>query len=228
MKRIRTPLIIVNFKAYEESTGRKAIRLAKICEDVSKKYKVSIAVSPQFCDIYAIAQEIRGIPILSQHIDPVEPSAYTGHVTALAVKEAGAIGTLINHSERRLKPKDIGECIKIARKLDLITVCCSDSIVKSKEIAKSGPDFIAYEPPELIGTGVSVSKTKPEVVSRTVDLIKKVNPRIKVLCGAGITAAEDVRKALQLGTVGVLVASGVVKAGNPKKVLTEFADVIKR
>jgi len=216
------PLILVNFKTYLEATGRRALRLAKICEDVSKKYKVNIAVSPQFTDIYPIKKNVK-IKIFAQHIDPIEPKAFTGHVTVLAIKEAGAIGTLINHSERKLTLKKIRKNIEIARKYGIISVVCSDSLMKSKDIANFDPDFIAYEPPELIGSGISVSKTKPEVITETVRLIKRINPEIKVLCGAGITSGEDVRKALELGTRGVLVASGVVKAVSPKKVLIEFA-----
>jgi len=84
------------------------------------------------------------------------------------------------------------------------------------------------EPPELIGTGISVSKAKPEVVTSTVGLIKRINPEVVVLCGAGITRGEDVSAALRLGTEGVLVASGVVKAKDPYKVLLEFAEAITK
>lgn len=220
------PLILVNFKCYTEGTGRSAIKLAKICRDVGRKYKVNITVSPQFTDICKILNKVR-IPVFAQHIDPIGTGAFTGHITALAIKEAGAIGTLINHSEKKLTRREINKCIGIARKYDLISVVCSDSLMKSRDIAVFRPDFMAYEPPELIGTGVSVSKTKPQIVTETASLIKRINPEIKVLCGAGITNEEDVRKALELGTDGILVASGVVKADNPRKVLVEFAEAIK-
>jgi triosephosphate isomerase len=223
---MKTPLIIVNFKCYEEGTGENALKLAKICESVSKEYKINIAVAPQFTDINLISKKVN-IPILSQHLDPIKPGAFTGHVSALALKQSGAAGTLINHSERKLSLDKISECIKTAKGYGLTTVCCSADVNESKEVAKFTPDFIAYEPPELIGTGVSVSQTKPEVVTQTVDAIKKINPNIKVLCGAGITKGEDVKKALELGTVGVLLASGVVKAKDPKKVLIDFAESIK-
>jgi len=88
--------------------------------------------------------------------------------------------------------------------------------------------MIAVEPPELIGTGISVSKAKPEVVSGSVELVKQINPDVIVLCGAGITTGEDVAAALRLGTEGVLVASGIVKAQNPYKVLLKFADCITK
>jgi len=220
------PLILINFKCYAEATGKNALKLAKVCERVSKKYKINISVAPQFVDIYRIRTKVK-IPIFTQHIDPIKTGAFTGHVSALAVKEAGAIGSLINHSEKRLSLKDINKCIQLARKHELISIVCSDTLMKSKQIALLKPDFIAYEPPELIGTGVSVSKAKPQVVSETVKLIKRINPRIKVLCGAGIVDGEDVKKALELGTEGVLVASGVVKADSPKEVLKDFAKAIR-
>ena len=219
-------MILVNFKCYLEGTSKNAVRLAKVCRDVARKHKVNIAVSPQYADIYQIAKKIK-IPIFAQHIDPIDTGAYTGHVTALAIKEAGAVGSLINHSERKLTLREISKCIEIARKYDLISVVCSDSLMKSKDIAMLNPDFIAYEPPELISTGVSVSKTKPQVVSETISLVKRIRPEIKFLCGAGITNGEDVKKAIELGTDGVLVASGVVKADNPREVLIEFAKAIK-
>ena len=176
---------------------------------------------------FQISQFVKKILILSQHLDSIYPGPYTGHISPLSIKEAGAVASLINHSERKLDLEKVRKCVEITKKYGLISVCCSADVKESKEIAKFKPDFIAYEPPELIGTGIPVSKAKPEVVSQTVEEIRKVNPRIKVLCGAGITSGEDVKKALELGTSGVLVASGVVKAKNPKKVLTEFARAIR-
>lgn len=222
---MKLPLILINYKCYRNGVGKKGLKLAKICEQVSKKYGVNIGVAPQFTDIRLISERVK-ILVFSQHVDPIE-GAFTGHVSPLAIKESGAVGTLINHSERKLPLEKIKECVESARKYGLISVCCSASVEESKEIAKFKPDFIAYEPPELIGTGISVSKTKPEVVSQTVEEIRKINPRIKVLCGAGITSGEDVKKALELGTVGVLVASGVVKAKDPEKILVEFAKAIE-
>ena len=223
---MKLPLIVVNFKCYEAGTGENALKLAKICDFISKEYGVEIVIAPQFVDIYRIAHEV-DIPVFSQHLDPVEEGAFTGHVSARAVKEAGAVGTLINHSERRLELNKVEKCVNIARKYGLITICCSRDIDESEKIANFTPDFIAYEPPELIGTGIPVSKTKPEVIRETIEEIGKINPSVKVLCGAGITSGEDVKKALELGTVGILVASGIVKAEDPEKVLIEFIEQIE-
>ncbi len=219
------PIILINFKCYEEAVGEKAFKLAKLCEFVSFEYGLNISVAPQFADIKTIAEV--EIPVFSQHIDPIESGACTGHVTPLSVKETGAVGSLINHSERKLDLESIRKCVELGKTYNLISVCCSANIDECKEIAKFSPDFIACEPPELIGTGIPVSQAKPEVVTQTVNEIKRINPNIKVLCGAGITNGQDVKKALELGTVGALVASGVVKAANPEDVLVDFAEAIR-
>ncbi|MDH7478198.1 MAG: triose-phosphate isomerase [Candidatus Bathyarchaeota archaeon] len=219
-------MIIVNFKTYSEATGRDAVNLAKKAEKVSDETKVSIIVAPQFADISAVAEAVK-IPVFAQHIDPIRPGSYTGHVLANSVKEAGAKGTLINHSERQLKLSEIDEIIGITREKGLVSVVCANNPNISVAAAALKPDVIAIEPPELIGTGIPVSKAKPEVVTNTIKRVREVNPKVTILCGAGISHGEDVAVALKLGTQGVLVASGIVKAKDPYKILREFAEATK-
>ena len=223
---IKTPIVIVNFKTYAEGTGKKALELAKAAEEVSRETGISFAVAPQFVDIPTIVHQI-DIPVFAQHIDPIKPGSHTGHILPEAVKEAGATGTLINHSERRLRLADIDAAIMRARELGLVTVTCTNNTSVSAAAAALNPDMIAVEPPELIGTGIPVSKAKPEVVTSTVESVKRINSEVTVLCGAGITSGEDVAAALKLGTEGVLVASGIVKAKDPYKVMKEFAEAAK-
>jgi triosephosphate isomerase len=222
---IRLPIIIVNYKTYAEATGKKALKLSKIAEKVSVETGVNIGVSPQFTDIAPITN-IVSIPVFAQHIDPITPGSHTGHILLESVKEAGAVGTLINHSERRLKLFEIEAIVTRTRGSGLISVVCTNNQGVSAATAALKPDMIAVEPPELIGTGVPVSKAKPEVVSGTVEVVKQVNPDVVVLCGAGITNGGDVAAALNLGTKGVLVASGIVKAKDPRKVLMDFSEAI--
>jgi len=225
--KVRTPIVLVNFKTYIEGTGKNALKLAKVCEKVSSETEVCVGVAPQFVDITSIADSV-SIPVFSQHIDPVGYGSFTGHVLPEAMRQAGAVGSLINHSERRLKLADIDAAITRAREADLISVVCSNNAAVSVAAAALKPNMIAVEPPELIGTGIPVSKAKPEVVSGTVKLVKRVNRDVIILCGAGITKGEDVTAALQLGTEGVLVASGVVKAKDQYRVLLEFAESIRK
>ena len=226
LEKLQTPLIIVNFKTYLEATGKKAVELAEKAEKVSLETKVSIGVSPQFADIATVAETVN-IPVFAQHTDPIQPGSHTGHVLAEAVKETGAIGTLINHSERQLKLSDIDAIIKIAREKGLVSVVCVNNPTISAAVATLKPDVLAIEPPELIGTGIPVSKAKPEIITNTVRLVREINQKVVILCGAGISHGEDVAAALRLGTQGVLVASGIVKVKDPYTVLREFAEATR-
>ena len=220
---MKLPLILINFKAYKESVGNKGLKLAKICEKVSHRHKVSIAVAPQFADLKEICSKVK-IPVFAQHIDAIEkPGSFTGHVIASNLKEIGVKGTLINHSERKLKLNEIKERISIAKRVGLTSVCCVPTIEVGKKVARFEPDFIAFEVPELIGTGRPISTERPGSVKRFVKAVSKISRRSVPLCGAGISNGYDVKAAIELGTKGVLVASAVVKAKTPEKVLKEFA-----
>jgi triosephosphate isomerase len=224
--KLRTPIIIINFKTYAEATGRKAVELAKQAEKVSHETNAHIVVAPQFVDIAAVAEAV-DIPVFAQHVDPIKPGSSTGHVLAESIKEAGAVGTLINHSERQQKLADIDAVIRLANEKDLISCVCTNNPAVSAAVAYLHPDIISIEPPELIGSGVAVSKAKPEDVTRTIELVRKVNSHAVILCGAGISHGEDVAVALKLKTQGVLVASAIVKAKDPYSVMREFADATK-
>ena len=216
---MKLPLILINFKSYAEGTGDNALKLAEFCQSLSEKFGVNIAIAPQDVDIFRISSQTR-IPIYAQSIEPIEPGAHTGHELALAAKEAGAIGTIINHSENRLTAYQIGQSIEIAKKNGLKTVVCTPTLEFTEEIIEFKPDFIAYESPELIGSGKAISKVKPDFVKKFVDLLSKTN--IIPLCGAGISTGKDVKTALDLGTQGVIVASAIVKSKNPKETLEDM------
>ena len=222
---LKEPIVAINFKAYIEATGERALKIAKAAEKVYKETGITIVVAPQLADLYRIAQEVE-IPVFAQHIDPIKPGSNTGHVLPEAVKEAGAVGTLLNHSENRMILADLEASIRRAEEVGLMTMVCTNNPKVSAAAAALGPDYIAVEPPELIGTGIPVSKAKPEVITDTVELVKKINSGVKVLCGAGISTGEDVKKALELGTVGVLLASGVTKAKDPEKAIQNLVSLI--
>ncbi|MEM2934741.1 MAG: triose-phosphate isomerase [Candidatus Thermoplasmatota archaeon] len=213
-------IIVVNTKAYEEAIGEKALEIAKIMEKMGKKYEVEMAIAVQPSDIYLISSNT-SIKVFSQHTDAIENGAYTGFISPIAVKRAGACGSLLNHSEHRMKIEDIAKCIEISRKVGLISVVCASNLSVTKSIACLNPDYVAVEPPELIGGDISVTEAKPEVIEKAVEIVKLQGS--KILCGAGIKKARDVEKAVSMGVDGILVASGVVKAKDKEKILEEFA-----
>lgn len=217
----------MNFKSYIEATGKRGVELAKVADRVSRDSGVTIAVAPQFTDLKTVTEAVE-IPVFSQHIDPIKPGAYTGHVLVEAVKAAGASATILNHSEKRIKISEIEEILSLARVSDLTALVCTDTPGVSAAVASLNPDMIAIEPPDLIGTGVAVSTARPELITNAIKRIRSINSSVEILCGAGVSTAEDVGKALELGTHGVLVSSSVVKGTNPRQLLENMTDEVLR
>ncbi len=197
-------MIVVNCKAFV--SGKDVLSLAKLC----KKYKSVIAV--QHADLALAAST--GVPVLAQHVDAIEKGAKTGFILPESIQPY-AIGSLINHSEHPISLKEINFIIKKLRELKLISIVCASTPKMVAKVAKLRPDIIAIEPPELIGGKISVSTAKPQIISASIKAAKG----IPILCGAGVHSANDVKIAKRLGAVGVLVASGVVKAKSPASVL---------
>ncbi len=228
---LKTPIIAVNFKAYYPySFGENALRLARDAKRVWEETGVQIILAPPYTELKSVLEVVKDTEILvfAQHADPVEPGARTGYIPLEGLKEAGVHGVILNHSEHRLKIADINWLVKKARKLGLYTLVCADVPETGAAVSILGPNIVAVEPPELIGTGVSVSKAKPEVITNSVELIRKVNKDVIILTGAGISTGEDVYKAVELGTAGVLVASAIVKAKDPYTVIKDMAENAKK
>ena len=220
----RTKLFIINFKTYKQATGPKALKLTQICKKISKKTKQKIMIAVQATDISLVSK--LKIPVLAQHTDYFEQGRNTGKVLPEAIKQVGAIGTLINHSENPLSLKIIEKTIKRCKDINLLTLVCVSNIKKTDQILKLKPNIIAYEVPELVASGKSITQIKPDSVKKFAKLVQKYNKKhktkIKPLCGAGISKVKDVRTALKLGCEGVLVASAFVKSKNPSKILKEM------
>ena len=217
--KLTTPVLIVNLKEYDEVLGNSPLKFALAAKSLSKKYNATILIAPPdpLIDNTALIT-----PTLSQHLDPYEPGAHTGALLAKEVKELGAIGSIINHSEKRMSLEDINKCIDLCKEYDLVSVVCVQNCEEAEELASAKPDFIAIEPPELIGGNVSVSTAKPEIIKDSVDGVRKVSPNTHVLCGAGVKNQKDLETAISLGAKGILVASGVVKAPDIEKSMEEL------
>lgn len=207
-------MIIVNFKAYEDATNWKARRLSKQCEKASEDSGKKVVSVPQTQDI-----RICDGDVFAQHVDGVDAGSHTGSVLAEGVKDSGASGTLLNHSEDRMEKEEIEKSIERCRELGLTTVVCAQSPEECEELSKLDPDFIAFEPPELIGGDTSVSQAQPDLIEEAVE-----RSQANLLTGAGIKDREDVEKSVELGCEGVLVASGVVKAENQYEKIMELCE----
>ncbi|HET6517103.1 MAG TPA: triose-phosphate isomerase [Nitrosopumilaceae archaeon] len=214
-------MFIINCKNYEQISGTRILKFIKIVELVSKKYKVKIAVAPPQHLLGQVADS--KIPIFAQHLDDANVGSTTGFIIPELVKKSKISGSLINHSEHRISSKEITALVLKLKKLKMTSVVCVKNVAEAKRYSKLNPDYIAIEPPELIGSGRAVSKEKPGLITNAVKAVQSSNRKTKLLCGAGIVSGDDVKKATQLGSKGILVASGIIKAKNWKDIIEEFA-----
>jgi triosephosphate isomerase len=208
--------VLVNLKAYDCDP----VAIGEAASDATTGAEATVAVAPQAARLGAVAET--GVETWAQHVSPAGHGSHTGSTNAAAVADAGAAGTLINHSERRITLADVDAAIGRAEAAALETIVCANDPDQIAAAAALGPDAVAVEPPELIGTGTPVSKADPDVVRDAVAAVERVDPEVDVLCGAGISTGEDVVAAADLGASGVLLASGVAKAADPRAALSDL------
>ncbi|HUG95950.1 MAG TPA: triose-phosphate isomerase [Nitrososphaera sp.] len=219
---MKRPLII-NFKNYDEVSGDGAVKLARAAQAVAKKLKVEIAVAPPQPALALVAKSVK-VPVICQHVDNEKVGSSTGYFVPEVAKSYGASGSLINHSEHRIEMKQIASLVERLRGLRMTSIVCAREPWEVMEISAFQPDFIAIEPPELIGSGRAVSTENPAIITKS---IEAAGSRSKVICGAGITGRGDVAKAMELGSRGILVASGIIKANSWAGKIAELAAGMK-
>ena len=215
-------MFVINCKNYEEIAGDKIIKFVKIAEKVSKKYKVKIAIAPPQHLIGLVANS--SILILSQHIDDSKVGSSTGFVIPELLKKSKVKGSLINHSEHRISSDTIKRLVLKLKQLEMTSIVCVKNVAEAKKYSKLNPDYIAIEPPELIGSGKAISTQRPELITKAADVVNGTSA--KLLCGAGIVSGKDVAKAIELGSKGILVASGIIKSKDWEKIISEFAKAL--
>ncbi|MBI1663020.1 MAG: triose-phosphate isomerase [Nitrosopumilus sp.] len=217
-------MFVINCKNYEEISGDKIIKFVKTAEKISKKFKIKIAICPPQHLIGVVATS--SIPIFAQHVDNSKVGSTTGFVIPELLKKSKVNGSLINHSEHRITSKEIQKLVLKLKDLKMTSIVCVKDVAEAKKYAKLNPDYIAIEPPELIGSGKAVSTERPELITEATIAVKSAQNNTKLLCGAGIVSGKDVLKAVELGSKGILVASGIIKAKNWDKIISEFAKAL--
>jgi len=217
-------MFIINCKNYNEISGEKINKLALAAERISKKYKIQIALAPPHHLLASIKKS--KLFVFAQHLDDAKVGSTTGYMIPELVKKSKVNGALINHSEHRISPKEITNLVKRLKKLKMKTVVCVKNVREAEKYAKLNPTYIAIEPPELIGTGRAISTERPGLITKSLSVVKKARNSTKLLCGAGIVTSDDVKRAMELGSRGILVASGIVKSRNWNRDIEGFAKAI--
>lgn len=216
-------MILINFKIYKETFGDKALKLAEICKKVSQKSGVKIIPVVSALDAVRIKEKL-GVEVFLQAVDEFDEGAKSGFVSPFQAESLKIDGSLLNHSEHKIKPGTVKKILKHYPK-NFKSVVCIGSLGQTESWAKNiKPDWIAYEPKEFIGNkDKSVSSEKPEIIKKMVEKY----PKIPILVGAGIHSKKDVEVSLKLGAKGVLISSFIIKAKDQEKELTEIASAFK-
>ncbi|CAI9831366.1 MAG: triose-phosphate isomerase [Nitrosopumilus sp.] len=212
-------MLLVNCKNYEAASGRGLARMLSAARAAAKRHGTVVAIAPPHHMLAAAAG--RGVPVFAQHVDTEGPGGTTGRVVPELLAGIGVAGSIINHSERRVGMRHAAEAISRLEKLGMTSVACAGGPAEAGRMAALGPDYVAVEPPSLIGTGRSVSVHRPGVITAAARAVS--GGRSRLLCGAGITSGADAQKASELGASGVLVASGVVKAPDWGRAISDLA-----
>jgi triosephosphate isomerase len=219
-------MIFINFKTYEEGSGRNALKLVGVLNEVACQTQVKIIPVVQATDIREVVGSTK-LEVWTQTIDPVSHGAHTGAILAEAVFEDGAKGTFLNHSEARfVNFEEIKMAVERANQVGLKTLVFAKDLGELRQVSQLKPTYVAYEPPELIGsTTISVTEARPEIISQSVEIAKSFG--IPLIVGAGVHSQNDIKKSLQLGAAGVAVATDIVKAQDPKRELLDLTEGFK-
>lgn len=219
---MRTPIIIINFKNYQEVGGQRTFDLSRTAQKIADDVNVEIALAPPTFSISSVRQHV-SLPVLCQHLDDAYEGASTGFLSPEMAKAFGAVGSILNHSEHPINETMISKLVERLRNLKMTSIVCAKSPEEVSSIARSRPDFIAIEPPELIGSGRAVSRHDPSIITQSLEAKSNQSKATRLLCGAGIIDKTDVSSAVGLGAEGILVSSGVVKANSWHKKIFELA-----
>jgi triosephosphate isomerase len=214
--------LIINCKNYLEVSSDKITELGVTSQSIAKEFNVEIVLAPPQPSLAAIARAI-SIPVICQHVDDANLGSTTGFFIPEMAKSYGSVGSLINHSEHKMDTTSISNLVQRLRKLNMTSIVCAGSPYEVSYIAKVNPDFIAIEPPDLIGSGKAVSKENPSVITNSIKIASENSASTKVICGAGIVDKSDVVSAIKLGAHGILVASGIIKANSWFQKISELA-----
>jgi len=219
-------MIFVNYKTFLESSGEAGLNLTKQIEDVARDTQIKIIPVVQAIDAQKIISSTT-LPVWIQHVDPITYGANTGWTLPETVSKIGALGVFLNHSEHKFKSfEELKAANERSLSSNLQTLIFAGDLDELKKVCSLTPTFVSYEPAEFIGsTSTSVAEAKPEIIAEAAKIAKEFG--IPLIVGAGIKSTSDVKKSLELGAVGIAIATGVIKAPDPKAKLLELIEGFK-
>ncbi|MFR3734173.1 MAG: triose-phosphate isomerase [Enterococcus sp.] len=221
MKKIQTPFFCVNPKGY--LFGSDLLELAKVADELSKRYQLTIFFTVPFTEAYPIIRNTENWCCRSAHGWYFQRERYD--VFSRVVSFSRFKATFLNHAEHPMTYHELEQAVRRAKESELYTIVCANSVTEGKAVALLEPSIIVCEPTDLIGTGKTSDSSYMKECNLT---IKEISRKTKVLQAAGISTAEDVKKALESGADGTGGTSGIVCSDSPKETLTELIQYVAK
>jgi len=220
---IKPPFFEIGPKNY--LFGDEVLELALAADEVSEKYDVDVLFTTPYADIRMVSEKTENIHVFAPHMDCDPIGLGLANVLPESMKAAGAVGVMLNHTERPLSFEALSDTMARAGELNLITNVCADSVEEIQNIARLNPFIITAEPAELIAlrTGVDL-----DYATKACESIKAINPDIYVLIGAGIKDGSDVYNAIMAGADASGSSSGIIKAQNPVSMINEMVGAARQ
>ncbi len=230
----RTPFLISNLKSHFNLQESKIWLKEILSSEVLTSPDINFAIAPSSLFIEEFSEDLKNnnlknLPeIYAQDISKENEGSSTGDLAASQLKGI-ASGTIIGHSERRLKHNETDEDIfnKIIKATDagLKVILCvggksKDTILQKREVSTQLNSVlsnlnslqtqlitIAYEPVFAIGSGETPSQDfLIEQLGSIRKILKDQRISCKILYG-GSVSAQNAKKILSLGFDGLLVGS---------------------
>jgi triosephosphate isomerase len=205
--------------------------------------RADLLVCPPATLVAAFADKARGkgVAVGAQDCHPNASGAHTGDLSAEMLKDAGATGIIVGHSERRADHGEsdalVGAKAQAAWRAGLVAIVCIGETraqrdagqtldVCGTQLKGSLPDdataanlVVAYEPVWAIGTGLTPTTDDVEQVHRFIrgvltDRFKGEGAKIRILYG-GSVKPSNARELMAVANVnGALVGGASLKAAD--------------
>ena len=182
---------------------------------------VDVVVCPPFVSLAVAVQLLAGteIAVAAQNVHWDEEGAYTGEVSARMLRELGAYGAIVGHSERRQyfgeTDETVGKRVHAALEAGLFVIACVGETEQDRERGETEnvlrrqlsvlePDdnlVLAYEPVWAIGTG----KTATPQIAQEAHAFIKSQLEAPVLYGGSVKPDNAAELLVQPDVDGALV-----------------------
>lgn len=184
---MRARFVCGNWKM--NTTRASAVALAEACVAASRQTpSVRVGIAPPAVWLSDVASVVAGtkVALFAQNGHPAASGAFTGESSYAMLKEAGAIGVLVGHSERRSlfgeTDSVVATKVAAARALGLEVILCVGETLDERDagttlevvnrqvdaglaqVADLSGVTIAYEPVWAIGTGRNATAAQAQEV----------------------------------------------------------------